>query len=53
MTKPKYAVCENCKQEMALGVACLYTHFLKEGKLIGSMDFAGQMQLIWAAVKRQ
>jgi hypothetical protein len=26
---------------------------LKEGKLIGSMDFAGQMQLIWAAVKRQ
>jgi len=43
MTKPKYAVCENCKQEMALGVACLYTHFLKDGKLIkrDTTNFSG------------
>jgi hypothetical protein len=25
---------------------------LKEGKLVGTMDFAGQMQMSWAAVRK-
>jgi len=34
------------------GMAVTMVGALKEGKLVGTMDFAGQMQMSWAAVKK-